>query len=138
MLTIAAAVDGNLENINLQQFGGYVAKHTVPIILYLCKFSDKDFPVRYETMTGVSDVNPHTYSILVKDQTIGSETPYENAVSEADNENGYIQIIADTAAYEMAEKSNHEVKDRKSTRLNSSHIVISYAVFCLKKKKKKR
>src|SRR5947207_8147129 len=29
------------------------------------------------------------------------------------------------------------VPDRKSTRLNSSHTVISYAVFCLKKKKKK-
>src|ERR1039457_3727199 len=28
--------------------------------------------------------------------------------------------------------------DRKSTRLNSSHLVISYAVFCLKKKKKKK
>src|SRR5256885_9616149 len=28
-------------------------------------------------------------------------------------------------------------EDRKSTRLNSSHLVISYAVFCLKKKKKK-
>src|SRR5205807_6361485 len=29
-----------------------------------------------------------------------------------------------------------EARDRKSTRLNSSHLVISYAVFCLKKKKK--
>src|SRR5438034_2579255 len=29
-------------------------------------------------------------------------------------------------------------RDRKSTRLNSSHTVISYAVFCLKKKKDKR
>src|SRR5690606_40519229 len=29
-------------------------------------------------------------------------------------------------------------KDRKSTRLNSSHVKISYAVFCLKKKKKKQ
>src|SRR5437588_5231310 len=29
-------------------------------------------------------------------------------------------------------------QDRKSTRLNSSHTVISYAVFCLKKKKKKK
>src|SRR6266566_6230995 len=28
--------------------------------------------------------------------------------------------------------------DRKSTRLNSSHLVISYAVFCLKKKKKEK
>src|SRR5438552_18286602 len=30
------------------------------------------------------------------------------------------------------------VRDRKSTRLNSSHQIISYAVFCLKKKKKKK
>src|SRR5215208_8182519 len=29
------------------------------------------------------------------------------------------------------------VRDRKSTRLNSSHVAISYAVFCLKKKKHK-
>src|SRR5256885_12508391 len=29
----------------------------------------------------------------------------------------------------------HRTPDRKSTRLNSSHLVISYAVFCLKKKK---
>src|SRR5437868_11782903 len=29
-------------------------------------------------------------------------------------------------------------RDRKSTRLNSSHVSISYAVFCLKKKKKKK
>src|SRR5215510_11393683 len=31
-----------------------------------------------------------------------------------------------------------EEPDRKSTRLNSSHVAISYAVFCLKKKKKKK
>src|SRR5699024_12779146 len=31
----------------------------------------------------------------------------------------------------------HKDLDRKSTRLNSSHVSISYAVFCLKKKKKK-
>src|SRR2546426_609970 len=31
-----------------------------------------------------------------------------------------------------------ETQDRKSTRLNSSHLVISYAVFCLKKKKKNK
>src|SRR5438132_5959230 len=30
------------------------------------------------------------------------------------------------------------LQDRKSTRLNSSHTVISYAVFCLKKKKRKK
>src|SRR5690625_5607972 len=32
------------------------------------------------------------------------------------------------------EKLPHAAQDRKSTRLNSSHVAISYAVFCLKKK----
>src|SRR5947207_11322252 len=36
------------------------------------------------------------------------------------------------------ESQSNRSKDRKSTRLNSSHTVISYAVFCLKKKKKTR
>src|SRR5438132_10582481 len=47
----------------------------------------------------------------------------------------------------LADVTNEELRiilknapnlDRKSTRLNSSHTVISYAVFCLKKKKKKQ
>src|SRR3989442_11963827 len=39
----------------------------------------------------------------------------------------------------LAKSANAEGElDRKSTRLNSSHVRISYAVFCLKKKKKKR
>src|SRR2546426_5651201 len=36
---------------------------------------------------------------------------------------------------EVADRLSQRVRDRKSTRLNSSHLVISYAVFCLKKKK---
>src|SRR5699024_12043584 len=36
----------------------------------------------------------------------------------------------------IEEKGLHPVPDRKSTRLNSSHVSTSYAVFCLKKKKK--
>src|SRR5688572_32336487 len=43
-------------------------------------------------------------------------------------------------ASEMLEITSSETgdRDRKSTRLNSSHSQISYAVFCLKKKKKKK
>src|SRR2546426_7571264 len=37
---------------------------------------------------------------------------------------------------DAAVRLEHEHIDRKSTRLNSSHLVISYAVFCLKKKTK--
>src|SRR5438034_3601227 len=43
---------------------------------------------------------------------------------------------ADCVIY-VADSQASKLQDRKSTRLNSSHTVISYAVFCLKKKKKK-
>src|SRR5688500_19107647 len=36
---------------------------------------------------------------------------------------------------DLGERARGRGADRKSTRLNSSHLVISYAVFCLKKKK---
>src|SRR5689334_24733814 len=39
---------------------------------------------------------------------------------------------------EEPRRPSQEQTDRKSTRLNSSHSSISYAVFCLKKKKKKK
>src|SRR3712207_7210095 len=48
---------------------------------------------------------------------------------------------ADTKAVRRASVLHHPSSgagDRKSTRLNSSHANISYAVFCLKKKKKKK
>src|SRR5699024_11590612 len=49
-----------------------------------------------------------------------------------------IETIREDAAILMSckrsIKANHYLKDRKSTRLNSSHVSISYAVFCLKKK----
>src|SRR2546426_6712424 len=41
-------------------------------------------------------------------------------------------------ARQIAAVKGLQPRDRKSTRLNSSHLVISYAVFCLKKKKEKR
>src|SRR5438034_7090996 len=50
----------------------------------------------------------------------------------------------DLAAVALAEERDERADavgvrvDRKSTRLNSSHTVISYAVFCLKKKKKNK
>src|SRR2546426_3734373 len=47
-------------------------------------------------------------------------------------------VHARSAAHRQEGRAVLEVQreDRKSTRLNSSHLVISYAVFCLKKKKK--
>src|SRR2546430_9531326 len=45
--------------------------------------------------------------------------------------------LEDREVHEHDDQADHEAEDRKSTRLNSSHSQISYAVFCLKKKKKR-
>src|SRR3712207_8773634 len=46
--------------------------------------------------------------------------------------------VIDEIALALTEACANVVQDRKSTRLNSSHANISYAVFCLKKKKTKQ
>src|SRR5256885_5740606 len=48
-----------------------------------------------------------------------------------------LNTVPSTLATKLARycSSSARFRDRKSTRLNSSHLVISYAVFCLKKKK---
>src|SRR5438874_3105901 len=49
----------------------------------------------------------------------------------------FVQVSTDEV-YGDLEAGGFSTEDRKSTRLNSSHVEISYAVFCLKKKKKKK
>src|SRR5258708_27384462 len=53
-----------------------------------------------------------------------------------------VQTVTSLARAEAQKASESEgeveIQDRKSTRLNSSHQIISYAVFCLKKKKIKK
>src|SRR5690606_37450749 len=48
------------------------------------------------------------------------------------------QVVMPTNLSEKEKQLFKELQDRKSTRLNSSHVKISYAVFCLKKKKNKK
>src|SRR5205807_10393254 len=60
-------------------------------------------------------------------------SPWPTWILDAET-HGFLAVnCAATAQYGYSEA---EFLDRKSTRLNSSHLVISYAVFCLKKKKK--
>src|SRR5690554_1539055 len=60
--------------------------------------------------------------------TVGATTPSYDLETE----------INETFPTEHITKELIEKADRKSTRLNSSHVRISYAVFCLKKKKKNK
>src|SRR5256885_12600557 len=45
--------------------------------------------------------------------------------------------MANVTVRNLPDAVHRALRDRESTRLNSSHLVISYAVFCLKKKKKR-
>src|SRR2546422_8373550 len=55
-------------------------------------------------------------------------------VHKPESARGWLFIVAANMARDDARRAARE-RDRKSTRLNSSHGYISYAVFCLKKKK---
>src|SRR5258708_15550742 len=50
--------------------------------------------------------------------------------------NAFLFGLTGTPINRADRKGTHSATDRKSTRLNSSHQIISYAVFCLKKKTK--
>src|SRR5690242_21196868 len=77
--------------------------------------------------------------------------PYTTLFRSAIHELGRVGSIGDAAGFSFQSSKNLSAgeggafttndlqtfeRDRKSTRLNSSHMSISYAVFCLKKKKK--
>src|SRR2546427_9022270 len=68
------------------------------------------------------------------DPVRGADAPrHQGLVAELAPADHAVHVVADQVHQAVA----HEL-DRKSTRLNSSHSQISYAVFCLKKKTKKR
>src|SRR5690606_41930344 len=58
--------------------------------------------------------------------------------AERDRDHILRQMLAIAHACVEALRDDVDERDRKSTRLNSSHVKISYAVFCLKKKKKEK
>src|SRR5437763_4745984 len=70
--------------------------------------------------------------IKLRDVATGSVAP------SSDHEKGVDVAVGDAIAFFEARLADGSIRcneDRKSTRLNSSHRCISYAVFCLKKKK---
>src|SRR3712207_8027500 len=73
------------------------------------------------------------YTTLFRSDDIDAFTPPPlEPVAEA--RGGDVEVLEET---QPTLESAMDIEDRKSTRLNSSHANISYAVFCLKKKKNK-
>src|SRR5438132_5290516 len=71
---------------------------------------------------------PEIYTLSLHDALPISQLPGVGLVSISGGQRPAVRVQADPM----------KLADRKSTRLNSSHTVISYAVFCLKKKTKAR
>src|SRR2546426_3129686 len=69
---------------------------------------------------------------------LSTGAPQRGSVAIADGKILAIGDDSDVGRYAGSKTQRIQAEDRKSTRLNSSHLVISYAVFCLKKKKKKK
>src|SRR5690606_40330107 len=75
------------------------------------------------------------------DRLLAADGVQGRRLKEAGVAGGADVTLADLPALPFTTKQdlwdNYPFGDRKSTRLNSSHVKISYAVFCLKKKKKR-
>src|SRR5256885_15025549 len=98
-------------------------------IIFLYNFSKKIIIIFFFNDTATTEI----YTLSLHDALpISKESRKEERVNELAKGNNKEERVD-----KLAEGNNKEKrvdKDRKSTRLNSSHLVISYAVFCLKKK----
>src|SRR5690242_21430535 len=92
---------------------------------------------------------PQTQSPSGQTSTPSAQTPTPSQTPSAQSQTPSTQTQTPSAQNQTPSMQNKasaqsqvngkaKSKDRKSTRLNSSHMSISYAVFCLKKKKKNR
>src|SRR5437879_12156641 len=82
------------------------------------------------TLQGASTANPSFNAPAVTTQTVLT-LELRVSVGSLQSAPATVHVVID----QSGQIFNTPIKDRKSTRLNSSHRCISYAVFCLKKKK---
>ena len=83
----------------------------------------------------VSKYKDQNFKLIINETREGQLKSIDKAYNEVDTE--YVFHCEDDWEF-LKEGFIEKSIDRKSTRLNSSHQTISYAVFCLKKKKKKK
>src|SRR5690625_4105359 len=133
------------------------AREGVSRLVMIDRYAQKD--VRKETLkvgdVVIAEIIPHpdyptqgigrVKGIDGENVSVELEEEFAASMSEEEKKKGYIVRNIDLIEkpvelyYEqIAKRVSRGLGDRKSTRLNSSHVAISYAVFCLKKKKKKK
>src|SRR2546426_2389164 len=87
--------------------------------------------------TEIYTLSLHDALPIYQSAPAGTAVATPPAVLVRDQHGNPVQGVSVTFGVAAGGGSVNPTRDRKSTRLNSSHLVISYAVFCLKKKKHK-
>src|SRR5207253_9726566 len=106
----------------------------------LCPVSHHSLSPFFSTPPSTTELSPLSLHdalpifVVVDD---GSTDPATLADLDRLRAEGILVVSQDNAGLSSARMTG-VAEDRKSTRLNSSHVAISYAVFCLKKKKKQK
>src|SRR2546430_10219261 len=79
------------------------------------------------------------YTTLFRSLQLGSLGSGNHFIEVSSDEDDGVWLFLHSGSRGIGNRiAQHHIGDRKSTRLNSSHSQISYAVFCLKKKKWRR
>src|SRR5690625_5858989 len=101
------------------------SSHPIPTCIYLLSLHDA-LPIFADRLRGRAEVLPGPLGGGVLDTRLVEQAGIEPQTDR-------VEVFGDGVLLSV-----HHVerihRDRKSTRLNSSHVAISYAVFCLKKK----
>src|SRR5690606_21786496 len=136
-----------LERVSVK-FGGLVALNEVDLtvrrgeILSIIGPNGAGKTTLFNIMTGI--YTPTSGQIRYKNQLINKLKPYKRVGLGIARTFQNTRLLKNMTVLENVLVAHKEVNtegvfaDRKSTRLNSSHVKISYAVFCLKKKNNKR
>src|SRR5690606_1285099 len=95
-----------------------------------------DQPAGFQRLDAVDEVGRHDEGVALIERFGPAVDGYlEAAFDDIARLHMRVRMQRADRAFRKGELDHHQRIDRKSTRLNSSHVKISYAVFCLKKKK---
>src|SRR5690554_7063209 len=99
---------------------------------------EDDAPLEFRVGGQVHNLLDKRLAILIGRMSFAGVDDLNGAIRVANQPLEALQVIHDEVGALIGGESSSEAdgQDRKSTRLNSSHVRISYAVFCLKKKNK--
>src|SRR5690625_6727643 len=104
-----------------------------PLTISAIRLKREDSTEQIAVNGGFLEVRPDKVTILAQSAEKPADIDVERAKEAKARAEQRLQSEEDHIDFKRAELALKKAIDRKSTRLNSSHVAISYAVFCLKK-----